>query len=397
MPARALLALALVLAVVAVLPAVAGAAPPSDLSADPLDRAALLALPSVYRVDMTIRVSALRRSDGTRLALSPHARTITEYGTAVAVAPGGWLVTAAHVVAPDRPLIARLAYQSNLADQGRVHSDEDAAAQWVEDTGARPVGARVAVTVTQADAGAGMASSRRFQVLRVVPSATADLALIKIRAPGAPALALDEAASKGTPVVTIGFGTGSHFDGPPRGDLEPAIRRGAIIRTGLLDTEDPPRRAIAIAVPVEPGDSGAPVVDSDGHVRGIVTQSGAQGGIAEQATDVRRLLTSTGATPGPGPAGDRFRAAMEALWTLHLAAAEEGFDATLRAFPQHTLAPAERAHAAALAGGDFALEGRRRRDLLLAVGILAGVVALACAAGLARPALRGRGPSATGR
>ena len=38
----------------------AAAAAPSDLSTDPLDRATLLALPSVYRVDTTIRVDALR-------------------------------------------------------------------------------------------------------------------------------------------------------------------------------------------------------------------------------------------------------------------------------------------------------------------------------------------------
>jgi hypothetical protein len=132
-------------------------------------------------------------------------------------------------------------------------------------------------------------------------------------------------------------------------------------------------------------------------VRGIVSQSGAQGGIAEQATDVRQLLTSAGATPGAGAAGDRFRTAMQALWRLDLAAAEKGFDATLQVFPQHTLAPAEKAHAAALADGRFSLEGPRRRDLLLAVGILAGVIALACAAGLARPLLRRRGPGTTGR
>ena len=59
---------ALTLALAALLAAAAGAAaaPPDDLSADPLDRGALLALPSVYRVEMTMHVEALRTADGRR-------------------------------------------------------------------------------------------------------------------------------------------------------------------------------------------------------------------------------------------------------------------------------------------------------------------------------------------
>ena len=89
----------LIIAVLACVLAPAGpaaAALPSDLSADPLDRGALLALPSVYRVDVTIEVEALKLADGTRVTLPEAARRIGESGTAVAGAPGGWLVTAAH-------------------------------------------------------------------------------------------------------------------------------------------------------------------------------------------------------------------------------------------------------------------------------------------------------------
>ena len=119
-----------------------------------------------------------------------------------------------------------------------------------------------------------------------MPSATADLALIRIRAPAAPALPLDEAASSGTPVVTIGFGVGSSLDGPVRGENEPAMRRGRLSRTGTLEAEDgeEPRQAIAISVPVERGDSGGPVVDGDGRVRGIVTQR-SRGGRHRRAGD----------------------------------------------------------------------------------------------------------------
>ena len=54
----------------------AAAAPPDDLSDDPLDRGALLALPSLYRVEATIHVEALRTGDGRRVPLPPQAREI---------------------------------------------------------------------------------------------------------------------------------------------------------------------------------------------------------------------------------------------------------------------------------------------------------------------------------
>ena len=132
---------ALTLALAALLAAAAGAAaaPPDDLSADPLDRGALLALPSVYRVEMTMRVKALRTADGRRVPLPPEGRELEERGTAFAVAPGGWLVTAAHVAAPDDTTVARLAYQAKLAVAGRAHGDAEAA-EWVREEGARPVG-----------------------------------------------------------------------------------------------------------------------------------------------------------------------------------------------------------------------------------------------------------------
>ena len=366
----------------------ASAALPADLSADPLDRGALLALPSIYRVDVTIRVDGLRLADGTRMALHPVARTIRETGTAVAVAPGGWLVTAGHVATPDAATIARLVYQSDRAGRNLEHGDEAAAAAWVKDNGATAIRPRVRVAVSQAQAGEE-GDPRAFPVLDLEAATASDLALIRIRAGAAPALALDEAASSGTPVVAIGFGTGSALDTPePRRPIgEPAVRRGTISRTGVLDDEDPPRRALAIAVPVVQGDSGGPLVDGDGRVRGIVTRRSPQGGIAELATEVRQLLSAHDATPGTGASADLFRAAMGSFWALDFARAEDGLAAARKVFPPHALAGAEEARAVALGGGDFALVAERRRNGLLAVGILAAVAALACAAGLAVPAL----------
>ena len=53
-----------------------------------------------------------------------------EVGTAFAVAPGGWLVSAAHVAAPDARRLAALSYQSRQRARGRQIS-EKAATDWV--------------------------------------------------------------------------------------------------------------------------------------------------------------------------------------------------------------------------------------------------------------------------
>ena len=397
MRTRTLLA-ALLTALATAVPA--WAAPPADLSADPLARGALLALPSVYRVDVVIRGRALRLANGTLIALVPQARTMTERGTAVAVADGGWLVTAGHVAAPDGPTLARMAYQTNLAFQGSAaHADDEAAQKWVAETGARLVGPGVVSrSVRPADAGGTPVPTAPLRTLAVYPSATADLALIRIDAPDAPALGLEEGESRGTPVATIGFGAGSALNGPVLGDLEPAVRTGAISLRVTLEPDTARERAgIAISVPVERGDSGAPVVDTAGKVRGIVIVRTPRGGGAEESTEVRQLLESRGLTPGPNTAAKLFRPAMEAFWRLDFPEAEKGFDATLGAFGGHALAARERSRAVALAGGDYRLTGERRRGLLLGVGALAAIVALACALALALGSMARRRGGTAGR
>jgi hypothetical protein len=386
------------LMVVLALAAPAAAAPPDDLSADPLERAALLALPSVYEVRVQIEVPALRLDDGTRIALPTAARRIAEGGTAFGVGPG-WLATAAHVVSPSPEALAAMAYQRLQILNERPHGD-DVVQAWLQRTGAEPVGARVvSVVATQADAGEGARSSRAYPALQVAPSETADLALVRIAAREAPALELDEAASTGTEVLTIGFGRGSALSahGDAGAELVPALRVGELSRTGSLEDADPPREALAITGPVERGDSGAPVIDATGRVRGVVIQrTRTGGGIAERATELRQLMERVGATPAPGLAAEEFRAGMERLWALDPAAARTAFDATLAVYPDHTLAGRERTRAVALEAAGYDLGGDRTDGLLVGMGVLAGVIA-ACfgAALLLRPPPQG--PGARGR
>lgn len=377
----------------------AGAAP-DDLSADPLDRAALLALPSVYRIDVTIRVEALRGRDGRRIPLPPAARTVREAGTAFGVARDGWLATARHVAAPEPATIAKLAYQEKLIAQDRPHDDAVVEAL-MERIGAVPVGHRVVGRVVRPAGVGGVGSERRYPVLELVEGDTADVALVRINAPTAPTLALDEAATLGTPVTTIGFGSGSAFGGGGRGELEPAIRRGALGRTGNLQEGAASRDAILVGVPVEGGDSGAPVVDALGRVRGLIvlrfTDGGVRSGIAERATEVRQLLDRERLVGGPDPTAETFRAAMVAFWGLDMRTARAGFGATISRFSDHALAARELGRATALEEADFRLEGRpRRRGALLALGVLAAAVAAGFAIALVRSSSgRDRGPHPT--
>lgn len=384
--------IAVLLAALALAPPALASAP-DDLSRDPLDRAALLALPSIYRVEVTMHADALRTRDGRRLAMPGASRAFQEVGTAFAAAPGGWLICAAHVADPDAARIAAFAYQSRERALGRQVTDS-AARDWVRSNGARAVRGRVVERlISQADAGGGHLRSRTFMAVEVRRSDSADLAALRIDAAGAPALRLDEAATIGTPVVTIGFGRGSSLDAPRGGDLEPEVRRGRIGRTGTLENDDgPEREATIITVPVEPGDSGGPVVDAAGRVRGVVIQRSEAGGVAERATEVRQLLKSVGATPGEGMAATHFRRAMQAFWRFDFAGAQRGFTGTLAAFGGHTLAGVERTRAQELAAGDYRLEGvRRAQGSLLGVGVVAAVGALICAIALARLLLGRRG------
>lgn len=367
------------------------------LSGDPLERGAALALPSVYRIDVRVVLDALLTADGRRVALPPVARSFPELGTAFGAAPGGWVVSAAHVASPAGASLATAAYQRKLAAENRAHSGA-AARAWVARTGARPTGVRVVSRrLRQADAGGGAQGSRTFTPTDLRVDRASDLALMRIPDRHAPALELDESVSIDTPVTTIGFGTGSAFGSRERGMLEPALRRGKLGRTGLVgDPTDrtgraPRRRAVQVTTGVQPGDSGGPAVDARGRVRGVVVKYNDGGGVIERASEVRMLLRAAGADARPDVTAQRFRQAMDRYWQLDLDAAAGGFEATLAQYPGHTLAPVMLGRIERIEAAEprIASEGGRPRAFLLALGVASAAAAVACAVAL----VRGRRPA----
>jgi S1-C subfamily serine protease/regulator of sirC expression with transglutaminase-like and TPR domain len=86
-----------------------------------------------------------------------------------------------------------------------------------------------------------------------------DLAVLRINATNLPALPLgdSDALTQGTSVIALGN---------PQG-FEHSVVRGVL--SARRDVEEV--EMLQLAIPVEPGNSGGPVIDLDGHVQGVVT------------------------------------------------------------------------------------------------------------------------------
>ncbi len=105
-----------------------------------------------------------------------------------------------------------------------------------------------------------LADGRRQEVVAVEASDRGlDLALIRIKATNLPALELGDSnrLKQGQPVVAIGN---------PQG-LEYSVVAGVVSGKRQIDG----RSMIQLAIPVEPGNSGGPLVDMQGRVQGILT------------------------------------------------------------------------------------------------------------------------------
>jgi S1-C subfamily serine protease len=383
---RVLVAAALAAGLATAAPAAAAA--PDALAGDPLDRAAAMALPAVYRLESEVEVEGLVSRLGNPIELSDAARIVTEVGTAFGVGEGGHLVAAAHVTFPDGEDLAVSALLTRDAERG-VERTRAEVRSWVEAHGVRPTGARlVALVARQADAGYGGGRGYPARITRV--DRGSDLALIRLRgAPGAPVLPLATSASAGTPVIAIGFGTGARFTAAAHEAPVPGRRKGILGSSFQSTGPLVPGKVVTRLIPIaHDGDSGGPAVDEDGRVRGVVLGNKDRFAFIMRSKEVVRLLTEAGVGSRPRPVDRAYRRGLEQLWALDFSAARASFAAAAAAFPEHTLARPLRLRAAELASADFEIAGRRRpQGFLLALGIVSAIAALACALALVGPAL----------
>jgi S1-C subfamily serine protease/regulator of sirC expression with transglutaminase-like and TPR domain len=134
-----------------------------------------------------------------------------------------------------------------------------------------------------------MADGKRYDVTSVHASdRSLDLALIKIDAQDLPKLELGEAGTlvDGQPVVAVGNPIG----------LEHSVVAGVVSGKREIDG----RSMIQLAIPIEPGNSGGPLLDMQGRVRGILTMKSlvtANLGFAVQIDSLKPLIEK----PNPVP------------------------------------------------------------------------------------------------
>ena len=105
-----------------------------------------------------------------------------------------------------------------------------------------------------------LADGKRYEVTEVHAwDRQLDLAVIRVDAAGLPALPLgdSDALKQGTPVVAMGNPLG----------LEHSIVQGVVSAKREFDGVE----MIQLAIPVEPGNSGGPLLDLQGRVQGIIT------------------------------------------------------------------------------------------------------------------------------
>jgi hypothetical protein len=374
------------LAVACLWPAQALATIPPGNTTHPLDRSALLSLGSVYRVETTVSVDALRAEKGTRRTYPlGQIHDVTLLGTAFAVSSTGVLVTEAHVAAPFGQSLAVAAAPLALAQTG-VFGPATAYAAWVTANDIQPVGVNV-VSVRVWRGTASPAVTAPPVPARVIPGsaeANPDLALIQLTADhNVPALTFNEGETITTPIVSIGYGTATPTTLGLPTTLVPAIKTGQLGVSGTSPIA-PGQQLTYISAPISHGDSGAPVVDAypNAQVHGVVRFSDGSGGLIEQSQAVFDLLQRAHIQPptSGGPVYNMFATGMKDLWSGRYAQAEAAFADTLAADHTHPLAAQEQQLARQLARTRPAA-GRPSwwRVLFVGIAAIAAAAALLCA------------------
>jgi hypothetical protein len=284
----------------------------------------------------------------------PVDRDVGFRGGAFAAAPGV-VVTARHLVAPTNAQLVEATVGTPIPPHRRVRAVI---------TGP----ARVTLTRARTDPTDGAVEPPRSEPATVLDPGdpVTDLALLRVGAPAGPTLALDDGLTAGTPVAGIGFGSAAV--------PVPTLRLGTLDGQGALQGAPDDRRLAPIALAVEPGDSGGPVVDDRAHVRGVILRraSGATPPVMAGANAVRRLLAAHGIAANESPETTAFRNGMAAFWQRRYALASTRLSALSDRYPDASLVRLESRRAQELATGGYTLEGPSRvRGVLLATGAMA--------------------------
>ncbi len=363
--------------------AAASAARPPDLVSDPLTRQAWIARQAVYRINTTVRFSAIVL-DGTSHPLrGGSGHDIAILGTGFAVVEGGTLVTAAHVVQPSRRSVAIDLERERRRLVGDV-PNEVTLRKWADKhkvgvSGLRVV-RRTATRVTERGETTPQPRPLRFRFLhettRPAIDVANDLAVVTVHAPGSPALTLATIPNGGQRSAIVGFGA-------PSDGLSPTTKVGL---TGAEGRDSGGRRLIPIAAAVRQGDSGGPAVDVDGQVIGMASLTdGRNVGNLTPVQQIRELMERAGLANHPGELSDHFPTAMRHIWAFELDSARTELRQALGEDPDNGSAAFEQRRVNELKGQRYRVASERQLDG--ALGALA-LAALLTSAALGAAAVR---------
>lgn len=357
--------LGLLVAVIAVgIPAGAGAqsgpVPLTDAANSPLERAAFVALPAVYQVDVEVRVDALV-AGSRRVKVNEVLRF---GGTGFGVAPG-WVVTARHVARPRARDVVDGVLEEALVSG--LPADR---------SGIRPITrTRIFLTRARTEAVPLEVPERRPEPIRArlgPEDRSGDMALLTIADREAPTLPLYDDVRDGTPVATIGFGRGS--------DAVPAVQRGTLDGARTTRPGGDTRFGGLVDVDVAPGDSGGPALDSEGQVHGVVLRPATERDtpVVGRTQTILDLLGDRAGTAGANTSTSDFAAAMDAFWRREYGDAQRRLSALGTRYDDPALVALEERRASRLAIAPFRVSGPSRfRGALLALGAMAAFAAVA--------------------
>lgn len=336
---------------------VATAAGPNLDAHTPLERAAMRAVPAVYRVEAVLFVR--RASD------SGHVITINREvrldGTAFGVGHGV-VAVARHVVRPDADELqdTLIAIQvPGVASLSTTDVRVDAQLRRITLVRALPDG------VDPTSNTRGYSAS-----LAVASRDSSDIALLKTSQPTAPALPLNDGTSQNTPVVSVGFG-----DQPGH---VPAVRTGRLGRQATVARGD--RASVTASIPVRKGDSGAPVIDASGQVHGLVTRlvESSDSAVITRAGAIRKLANDAGISLHETEAQVAFAAGMDDYWMRRYGSAAVGLRSATGGIPEASWIEERAAQSQRLAAATYRLDRQAPWRLpLIAMGVLALGIAVA--------------------